>query len=165
MQIVPMQASHWPQVRAIYQTAMQHGGATFETEPPADWLAFASGRLKTGRLVAVEGARVLGWTALTPYSSRSVYRGVAELSIYLAADAQGQGLGSRLMEALVLASEAEGFWTLLAGIFPDNVASCRLHERHGFRKVGVRERMGRHPLSGRWLDVLLYERRSLLTGR
>jgi L-amino acid N-acyltransferase YncA len=83
---------------------------------------------------------------------------VAEVSVYVAADARGRGVGRRLLEELVRSSEEAGVWTLQAGIFPENVASIALHERCGFRLVGVRERLGK--LRGAWRDVALLERRS-----
>jgi L-amino acid N-acyltransferase YncA len=106
---------------------------------------------------------VLGWAALSPASTRSVYRGVAEVSIYVDPASAGRGVGRRLLEALVDASEADGLWTLRAGIFPENVASIALHERCGFERVGVSRRIGQMP-DGRWRDVVLYERRSAIVG-
>ena len=111
----------------------------------------------------LDNAKVLGRTALSPVSSRRVYAGVTEVSIYLAASAQGRGVGKALLEALVLESEAHGIWTLQAGIFTENAASFRLHESCGFRKVGIRSRIGK--LAGVWRDVLLLERRSAKVGR
>lgn len=106
--------------------------------------------------------RVAAWAALSAVSTRPVYRGVAEHSIYVSGDARGRGVGSDLLEALVEASEAAGFWTLQTAIFPDNQASIALHTRFGFRVVGRRERLGLH--HGRWRDVLLMERRSARVG-
>jgi phosphinothricin acetyltransferase len=106
---------------------------------------------------------VVGWAALSPVSDRCVYGGVAEVSVYVASGARGKGIGLALLDALVRSSEAEGIWTLQAGLFPENVASVRIHERVGFRAVGVRERLGQ--LAGVWRDVLLMERRSQVQGR
>jgi phosphinothricin acetyltransferase len=103
--------------------------------------------------------RVLGWTALTPISSRKVFRGVAELSIYVHNDAQGMGLGNALMQITIEDSEAEGLWMLQSGIFPENTASVRLHDKFGFLTVGRRERIGQMK-DGRWRDIILMERRS-----
>ena len=100
----------------------------------------------------------MGWAALAPVSDRCAYEGVAENSVYVAARARGQGVGRRLLEALIASSEAAGVWTIQTGIFPENEASLRLHEAVGFRVVGRRERLGR--LHGAWRDVLLLERRS-----
>lgn len=105
---------------------------------------------------------MLGWAVLSPVSSRCVYGGVAEVSVYVAADARGRGVGSRLLDALVEGAEAEGVWTLQAGIFPENEATLALHRKHGFREVGRRERIGR--MGGRWRDTLLLERRSAVVG-
>jgi L-amino acid N-acyltransferase YncA len=152
----------WPQVRAIYLEGIATGQATFEQHAP-EWEAWDRKHLPACRFVASDGAgRVAGWAALTPYSARAVYVGVAEVSVYIAAAARGQGVGRRLLAALVEASEAVGIWTLQAGVFPENMASVRLHESCGFRLVGRRQRIGQ--LHGVWRDVLLLERRSLTVG-
>ncbi len=150
---------------AIFGEGIATGHATFETEPPS-WEEWDRGHLKTCRVVAVEGEggeeAVLGWAALSPVSSRCVYGGVGEVSVYVAELARGRGIGRALLEALVDESEANGLWTLQAGIFPENVASVHVHERCGFRTVGVRERVGQ--LGGRWRDTVLMERRSRVVG-
>jgi phosphinothricin acetyltransferase len=112
--------------------------------------------------VAVEQGELLGWAALTPVSGRCVYAGVAEVSIYISEGARGKGLGSMLLHALIAESEQQNFWTLQAGIFPENVASIRLHEACGFRIVGRRERIGQ--MQGVWRDTVLLERRSSTVG-
>ena len=157
MNIEPMTAEDWPAVAAIYEDGIATGLATFETTVPS-WDAWTAGHLDTCRLVARAGGDVRGWAALCPVSGRCVYAGVAEVSVYLAADARGHGLGPRLLDALVAASEGEGLWTLQAGIFAENSASIRAHEKCGFRIVGVRERLGQ--LNGEWKDVVLMERRT-----
>ncbi|MFD1871493.1 GNAT family N-acetyltransferase [Hymenobacter bucti] len=155
-------AAHWPAARAIYEAGIATGQATFATEAPT-WEAWEAGHLPHSRLVALGAAgQVLGWAALSPVSSRCVYAGVAEVSIYIAAEARGQGVGRQLLGALVAASEAQGIWTLQAGIFPENAASLALHAAHGFRLVGRRERIGQ--LAGAWHDTLLLERRSATVG-
>jgi L-amino acid N-acyltransferase YncA len=119
--------------------------------------------LPDARLVAEVDGRVAGWAALTPVSNRSVYSGVAELSIYIASAMRGKGVGKALLAALIAESEAKGFWTLQTGIFPENKASLGLHQQAGFRLLGTRERIGK--MGGRWRDVVLMERRSTVTGR
>ena len=162
MSILPLAASHWPAVRAIYAEGMATGTATFALEPPT-WEAWDAGHLPACRLVATDEAdHVLGWVALSPVSGRCVYAGVAEVSVYVAAAARGRGLGLKLMQALVSESEKNGLWTLQAGIFPENTASVRLHEAVGFRLVGRRERIGQR--GGVWRDTLLLERRSAVVG-
>ena len=164
MNIQPMTAAHWPEVRAIYAEGIATGHATFAGEPPS-WAEWDASHLPTCRLVAVaatEPATVLGWAALSPVSGRCVYAGVAEVSVYVAAAARGQGVGRALLEELVAESEQQGLWTLQAGIFPENEASVRLHEAVGFRQVGRRERIGQ--LRGQWRDTLLLERRSPVVG-
>lgn len=156
-------------VLTIYQAGLDTGRASFETTAPT-WAAFDAAKLPEHRLVAVAapgdggqrasgpGDTVLGWVAVSAVSRRCVYQGVVEHSIYVASQAQGQGVGLALMRALIDSTEAAGVWTIESGVFPENVASLRLHERAGFRVVGVRERLGRH--HDAWRDVVLLERRS-----
>lgn len=152
-----MRASDWDEVRAIYLEGIRTGHATFETEAPS-WAQWDEAHLPFARLVMREGEKVLGWAALSPVSKRSVYRGVAELTVYVAASARGKGIGRALLEALISESELNGIWTLQASIFPENIASVELHRRCGFREVGRRERIAM--LNGIWRDTLLFERRS-----
>jgi phosphinothricin acetyltransferase len=154
-----MTAADWPAVRAIYEAGIATGDATFETAAPA-WDVWDAAHLPGHRFVARDEADgVLGWTAISPYSRRAVYAGVVEVSVYVAAAARGRGVGTALLEALIASTEAAGIWTIQAGIQAENVASLALHERMGFRRVGVRERIGRDA-TGRWRDVWLLERRS-----
>lgn len=159
--IEPMADSDWARVRAIYADGIATRNATFETVLP-DWDEWDAGHLKSCRFVARQGSDVVGWAALSAVSGRCVYSGVAEVSVYVAQPARGRKVGSKLLAALVKASEREGFWTLQAGIFPENVGSLQLHERFGFRVVGIRRRLG--CLAGRWRDVVLMERRSEVVG-
>jgi phosphinothricin acetyltransferase len=159
--IVDLEAAHWPDVVRIYQQGMATGNATFETEVPS-WETWDADHLAKPRLVARRGGQTLGWAVLSPVSNRCVYRGVAENSIYLDTSALGQGIGRLLLDRLVTMAEDEGIWTIEAGIFPENEASLRLHERCGFRLVGVRRRMGR--MDSRWRDVVFMERRSDRVG-
>jgi L-amino acid N-acyltransferase YncA len=151
----------WPSVRRIYQEGIATGDATFETQPP-DEATWNEAHLPDHRFVAREGGNVIGWVALAPVSRRSVYAGVAEVSVYVADGARGRGVGRRLLAAVVESSERAGIWTLQTGIFPENHASLALHRRMGFRDVGVREQIGRH--RGVWRDVILLERRSAVAG-
>ena len=157
MHIEPLRAEHWPDVARIYAEGIATRNATFETELPS-WEAWDRAHLAEHRLVATEDEAVLGWAALVPVSDRCVYGGVVENSVYVAASAQGRGVGRALLAALVASTEAAGIWTIQTGIFPENDVSIRLHERAGFRVVGRRERLGR--LDGVWRDVLFLERRS-----
>ena len=162
LQMGPLLPTHWPAVRAIYEQGIATGQATFTTEAPS-WEEWDRSHLAHSRLVAVADAGlVVGWAALSPVSSRCVYAGVAEVSLYIAAEARAQGVGRQLLAALVAESEAYGLWMLQAGIFAENQASVQLHETAGFRVVGRRERIGR--LAGTWRDTLLLERRSALVG-
>ncbi len=157
MHIRPLSASDWADVRRIYEEGIATRNATFATAAP-DWPDWDREHLPTCRLVAADADAVLGWAALTPVSNRCVYAGVAEVSVYVSSAARGRGVGRALLSALTAASEAEGLWTLQAGILPENVASVRIHEACGFRIVGRRERIGR--MDGVWRDVLLLERRA-----
>lgn len=159
-----MTADDWAEVKRIYAEGIATGDATLERETP-DFSHFDRSHRRDCRLVARHepGGPVLGWTALTAYSSRRVYAGAAWESVYVAAAARGQGVGRALLEALIPASEAVGLWTLLAGVLIDNKPSLALHRVVGFRRVGVQRRLGRDA-SGRWRDVVLLERRSAVTG-
>lgn len=161
IQFRPLGAADWPAVARIYGDGIATGDATFEIEVP-DWDTWDRGHLDTCRLIAEAGGTVLAFAALSPVSARWVYRGVAEPSIYVAADERGKGVGNSLMRRFVADTEEAGFWTLQTAIFPENLASVRLHERNGFRIVGTRERLGQR--DGVWRDVLLMERRSHAVG-
>lgn len=149
-------------MKAIYLEGIATGNATFETDAPG-WEEWDSKHLRDARLVAEADGKVVGWAALTPVSSRCVYAGVAELSIYVASTIRGKGVGKALLGELIRESEAKGFWTLQTGIFPENKASLALHEKCGFRIVGRRERIGK--MNNRWRDVIFLERRSTTVGR
>src|SRR5262245_7574044 len=155
--IEPLRRSDWPAVKAIYEEGIATGTATFETEAPT-WEEWHANHLSEGRLVAREAGEVVGWVALTPVSDRDCYRGVADVSVYVASRARRRGIGRALLARLVDVADAAGVWTLQAGVFPENAASLALHQLCGFRVVGIREQIGR--LGGQWKDVVLLERRS-----
>jgi phosphinothricin acetyltransferase len=159
--IIAMVADDWPAVRDIYRQGIDTGLATFETSVP-DWPAWDAKHLSAPRLVARDGDRAVGFAALSRVSTREVYRGVCEVSIYVAADARGKGIGQLLMAELIRRSEEGGIWTLQASVFPENEASVALHLRNGFRIVGRRERISQ--LRGVWRDTLILERRSGIAG-
>jgi phosphinothricin acetyltransferase len=156
-----MTSQDWNAVQSIYAEGLATGNATFETEIPTFEL-WNQSHLEECRLVARSGENVVGWAALSPVSRRHVYRGVAEVSIYITAAARGLGAGKTLLRALIVASESAGIWTLQAGIFPENIASIALHQACGFREIGRRERIGQ--INGVWRDVVLLERRSEVAG-
>ena len=160
--IEPMTETDGPAVLAIYGQGIAAGYATFETRVP-EWRAWNASHRRDCRFVARLGGRVVGWTALARYSSREVYSGVAWESVYVDAAAHGRGIGAALLAILIPASEASGIWTLIAGVQANNPASLALHERAGFRRIGVQERIGRDA-GGVWRDVFLLERRSPLVG-
>lgn len=160
---IKMSAAHlsdWPQIREILVRGIRGGHATFDTEADVpDGATWFAGKLPGLVFKAVSPVgSMLGWCALAPVSSRRVYAGVAEVSVYVLPEAQGQRVGTALLRHLVAAAEAAGIWTLQASIFPENVASIRLHRHCGFRVVGVRERIGQH--HGVWRDTVLMERRA-----
>jgi phosphinothricin acetyltransferase len=152
-----MTDDHAAAVLDIYRLGIATGHATFETEPPT-WEAFTAGRLPEHRLVALDGDRVIGWTACTAVSDRCVYAGVVEHSVYVHPDAHGRGVGRALLKGLIRSTEQAGVWTIQSGVFPENTASLALHHACGFRTIGTRQRIGRH--HGVWRDVILLERRS-----
>ena len=161
--IRPLRDDDWPAVQRIYREGIATGHATFESEPP-DWERFNTSRLPRHRLVAetAEGM-ILGWAAVSPVSARPVYSGVVEHSVYIAAEARGCGLGTVLLQALAKSTEKDGIWTIQASVFPENEASLKLHLANGYIVVGRRQRIARMthgPLTGRWRDTVLIERRS-----
>lgn len=161
IEIVNMAPADWESVRRIYLEGLATRLATFETEAPA-WDEWDRRHLSFARLVAAASGEVKGWAALSPVSTRSVYSGVAEVSVNIAQNCRGQGIGRTLLERLIETSEEHGIWTLQASIFPENESSVALHKACGFREVGVRERIGR--LDGRWRNTVLLERRSTTVG-
>jgi phosphinothricin acetyltransferase len=164
--IAPMTAAHWPAVEAIYAQGISEGNATFESAPP-DWDRFSGTRMMDHSAVALDGAEVVGWVAITPVSSRPVYAGVVEHSVYVHRAAAGRGVGRALVERLIESTERAGIWTIQSSIFPENEASLRLHDAVGFRRVGHRERvalMTYGPWAGQWRDTVLVERRSASAG-
>ncbi len=161
--IRPMRAADADGVLAVYQAGLDTGQASFETAAPS-WESLDAAKLPLHRHVAADATtgRVLGWVAASPVSGRCVYAGVIEHSVYVDPGQHGRGIGGALLAALVASSEDAGVWTVQSGVFPENEASLRLHERAGFRVVGVRDRIGCH--HGRWRDTVLIERRSRIAG-
>ncbi|MCJ7622492.1 MAG: N-acetyltransferase family protein [Anaerolineaceae bacterium] len=156
-----MKRDDWVAVRSIYQEGIDSGNATFETHLPS-WEAWDQNHMQTCRFVAARDHHVVGWAALSPVSGRCIYAGVAEVSVYVCTSMRGQGIGKKLLQTLIHNSEQAGIWTLQAGIFPENIASIKLHKSCGFREVGYREHLGQ--LYGKWRNVVLMERRSKTTG-
>jgi phosphinothricin acetyltransferase len=152
-----MTPEDWPAVARIYAEGISTGNATFQTDVPS-WDDWDRAHVKSCRIVALAGDEVAGWAALTPVSERCVYGGVAEVSVYIGEAFRGQGIGLQLLQELVAESETNKFWTLQAGIFPENSGSVHIHEKAGFRIVGRREKIGR--MQDVWRDTLLLERRS-----
>ena len=152
---------HAADVLRIYAEGQATGVATLETIVPT-WADWAESHLPNSRLVATENGRVAGWIALSSVSGRCVFGGVAELSVYVAEAYRGRGVGLLLLVEVIKTSEEAGIWTLQSSIDALNEVSLRLHEKAGFRLVGVRERLGQR--LGEWRDIVLLERRSERVG-
>jgi len=160
--IRPMEHGDWQAVEAIWAAGIATGHATFESAPPS-WEDFDATRHPQLRLVAEDHGNIVGWVAAAAVSSRTVYRGVVEHSIYIAQEARGRGLGNQLLDAFIRRTEEEGIWTIQSTIFPENTASIALHQRHGFTVVGTRQKIGLMaygPAAGSWRDTILLERRT-----
>lgn len=166
-QVREMTRADWAAVEDIYREGIEAGNATFESVTPS-WQAFDSGKLPFGRLVAVDDTgAVVGWVAASAVSTREVYRGVVEHSVYVADRAHGRGIGRALLSAFIAVAELHGVWTIQSSVFAENTASLRMHAAAGFREVGRRERIARStvgPHAGQWRDTILIERRSLMNG-
>jgi len=161
-----MTPDDWMQVSRIYQEGIATGHATFEKEVP-EWAKWNTAHLLDCRMVARYADEVIGWAGLSPVSSRRVYSGVAEVSLYVSGAKQRQGVGSALLNALIAESEKSGVWTLQAMIFPENKTSINMVKKRGFCEVGRRDRLGKMtygPLAGLWRNVVLLERRSQSVG-
>jgi L-amino acid N-acyltransferase YncA len=161
MRLRPLLPDDWESVREIFLEGIASGHATFETEAP-EWSKWNRAHVPTCRIVAEVNESIVGWAALSRVSARTVYRGVGEVSVYVAERARGMGVGEELLRKLIEESEYSEFWTLQASVFPENAASIAVHERCGFRIVGRRNRIG--CLNGLWRDSLLLERRSSFIG-
>lgn len=159
--ILPMLPQHWPFVKEIYIEGIATGQATFQKSAP-EWSEWNNAHLLHSRIVALKEDEVAGWAALSPVSSRPVYKGVAEVSVYIGEHFRGNGLGFTLLQQLVQESEQNGIWTLQSSIFPENIGSMRIHEKNGFRVMGRRERIAQ--MDGIWRDTLILERRSKIAG-
>jgi L-amino acid N-acyltransferase YncA len=161
MHIEAMRPAHWAEVKEIYEQGIATGNATFELNIP-QWPDWDLAHLPFCRMVMIENGEVLAWAALTAVSNRCIYSGVAEVSVYVAAKWRGRGMGKKILQELILESERNNYWTLQAGIFPENKQSIKIHEQLGFRVIGTRERIGL--MNGRWRDTVLLERRSQTVG-
>lgn len=157
--IVALIPEHWNAVKDIYVQGIVTGLATFQTDAPS-WEEWDKSHLPDLRFIALSGKTIAGWAALSPVSSRCVYAGVAEVSLYIHENFKGKGYGTLLLQQLIAESEQQGIWTLQSGIFRENEASIALHKKSGFREVGFREKIGK--LHGQWRDTVLMERRSLV---
>jgi len=156
-----MLPADWEAVKQIYEEGIATGNATFQQQAP-NWEEWNNDHLSHSRIIAKEDGTILGWAALTGVSGRCVYAGVAEVSVYVSDKARGKGVGKKLLQKLIEESEANNIWTLQAGIFPENIASVKIHNASGFRTLGVRERIGQ--MNGIWRDTVLMERRSKTIG-
>ncbi len=161
MEIIQLKPEHWDDVKRIYEEGIRTRNATFETRSPS-WEEWDKKHHDSLRFVSVEDGKVTGWAALIPTSTREVYSGVMEVSIYIAEGHRGKGAGKALFDVLISESENNNIWSLLSVLFPENTASIKLHEKVGFRIIGVREKMGK--MDGVWRDNIMMERRSKIAG-
>lgn len=161
IEIVKLVPEHRDDVKRIYEEGIKTRNATFETEAPS-WEEWDKKHDNELRFAAVEAGKVIGWAALIPTSTRKVYAGVMEVSIYIGEDQRGKGVGKALLDVLIPESEKSGVWSLLSVLFPENTASIKLHEKAGFRIIGVREKMGK--MDDTWRDNIMMERRSKIAG-
>jgi phosphinothricin acetyltransferase len=160
--IEPLVSDDWEAIKAIYESGIATGNATFQVTAPASWEQWDMGHILHSRFVAVLDRRVVGWAALSPTSTRECYKGVCELSIYIDSDCRGKGIGSMLMDTMIRSSEAAGVWCLYSSTFPENKASVALQKKFGFREIGYREKIAQ--LHDVWRDTVLLERRSKIVG-
>ena len=161
MEIIKIEAHHYPQIATIYLEGIATGNATFQTTAPT-WDDWDKSHLQHSRIALIQNNEMAGWAALSPVSSRCVYAGVAEVSVYVAANFRGKGIGKILLNELVVDSEKNGLWTLQSGIFPENIGSIKIHDQCGFRQIGYREKIG--SMIGIWRDNIIMERRSKTIG-
>lgn len=161
MEIINIEEKHYPEIRRIYLDGIATGNATFQKEAPS-WIVWDKSHLKDCRILLIDDKEVLGWATLTPVSSRCIYAGVAEVSVYVDTSQRGKGIGKKLLQELIKHSEAIGLWTLQSGIFPENKSSIKIHKHCGFRIVGYREKIGN--MKGIWRDNIIMERRSKFVG-
>jgi arsenate reductase len=146
-------------IASIYNEGIAEGIATFETEPRtaeaiATQLAAKGDRHPT--VVVERDGQVIAWAGAGAYRARLAYAGVAEHSVYVARAARGTGAGRAALEALCRAYAERGFWKIVSRIFPENEASLALHERCGFRVVGVYRRHGK--LGDEFRDCVIVEK-------
>jgi L-amino acid N-acyltransferase YncA len=156
-----MTATDWTSVAEIYKQGIETGNATFQQAIPA-WEDWNNGHVSTCRIVVEVDNEVAGWAALSAVSSRPVYAGVAEVSVYVGSKYRGLQLGTKLLDKMITESESQGFWTLQAGIFPENKASIAIHKKSGFREIGYREKVAK--MNTIWRNTVLMERRSTVAG-
>lgn len=162
MKFKELTKEYWSAVKDIYEEGIATGNATFQSSAPT-WDEWNTSHVEKARIIAIDdNGEVLGWAALTPVSGRCVYAGVGEVSVYVSANARGKGVGRALLNELIRQSEENGFWTLTAGIFPENEASLKIHMNAGFKVLGIREKIGK--MNGQWRDTVLLERRSAVVG-
>ena len=161
IEIRELMPSDWVQVAEIYKQGIETGNATFQQTIPT-WDEWNNAHVVNCRIVAVVDNHVAGWAALSAVSSRPVYAGVAEVSVYVGTAYRGLQIGTKLLEAIISESESKGFWTLQSGVLIENFASIAIHKKSGFREIGYRERVGK--MNNTWRNTVLLERRSLVTG-
>lgn len=161
MEIKSFGRENYQQAAEIYRQGVATGIAVFQTDIPA-WEEWDAEHLLVCRIAVFDDARMLGWAAVAPVSGRCAFAGVAEVSVYVAENARGRGVGEFLLKNLIAQSENAGLWTLHSEIFAENLASIRIHEKCGFRLIGRREKIARK--NNEWKDTVLLEKRSAKVG-
>lgn len=163
MEVKHLTKEYWSQVKSIFIDGILTKNATFMTlEEVPSWKIWSETHLLHSRFVVIKGGNVLGWCALTPYSKKHAYRGVAEVSVYVSLTERGKGIGNQLLKKLVEDSEKNGIWTLQARVYPENKASVHIHKQQGFVDIGTMKKAGQ--IDGFWRDVIILERRSKKVG-
>ncbi|HET9661847.1 MAG TPA: arsinothricin resistance N-acetyltransferase ArsN1 family A [Thermomicrobiales bacterium] len=146
-------------IARIYNQGIEERIATFETEPRTPELVLDQLRRKSDRfptVVVEQEGEVIAWASAGSYRERPCYAGIAEHSVYVDRDHRGKGAGLLALDALAQTYAERGYWKLLSRIFPENTGSLRLHERAGFRVVGIYQRHAR--LDGEWKDCVIVEK-------
>jgi L-amino acid N-acyltransferase YncA len=143
-------------IAEIYNQGIEDRSATFETRlrTAEDIVAWFDGVHPI--IVTEESGTVVAFASSSSYRPRDCYKGIAEVSVYVARNARGRGAGRLVLLALIAACEEAGFWKLVSRVFIDNTASRQLIRSLGFREVGIYEKHGQ--LDGVWRDVLIVER-------
>ena len=153
-----MKKEDWESIKEIYSQALLEGKSTFNKDLPT-YQEWNKNHLQDCRYIVERNESIIAWCSLAATSSREVYRGVVEVSIYVHQQYRGKGVGKKLLTHLCIESEKKGYWTLYSGILANNIESRKLHLNCGFREIGYREKIAKD-IFGEWQDTVIYEKRS-----